>query len=175
MDNVVKEFKSYFKHDSFEKLPTPLYVAATDVMNGTTKYFHEGPLLRTVLASGSIPVVFDPVEIEGTYYIDGGILNNMPVEPVKAICDRVVGIHTNPAGVVDTPINMKMLMERSLMLAINCNIEMRKNMCDLFIEPEGLGKYRVFDIKKAREIFDIGYRYTADLLKSDIRLLREIG
>ncbi|MEL7146094.1 MAG: patatin-like phospholipase family protein, partial [Bacteroidota bacterium] len=122
----------------------------------------------------SIPVVFDPVKIDEKYYIDGGILNNLPVEPVKETCDKVVGIHTNPIGVAEAPINMKMVMERSLMLAINCNIELRKSMCDLFIEPEGLDKYRVFDIKKAKEIYEIGYRYTINLLNANDRILENL-
>ena len=62
---------------------------------------------------------------------------------------------------------MKMLMERSLLLAINCNIDLRKGQCDLFIEPEGLGKYGVFDIKKSKEIFELGYQFTHKLLESD--------
>jgi len=167
LDKVIDEFKSYFKEDSFESLEKPLHVSATDVTNGTTKFFSEGPLLRTVLASSSIPVVFDPVKIDETYYIDGGILNNLPVEPLKVTCDRVVGIHTNPVGKTEGSINMKMLMERALLLAINCNIEIRKVQCDLFVEPEGLDRYAVFDIKKTKEIFEIGYEYANSLLESD--------
>lgn len=167
MDKVIGEFKSYFDDDSFEALKIPLDIAATDVTHGTVKYFNSGPLLRAVLASSSIPIVFDPVMIDQTYYIDGGILNNLPVEPVKKTCDRIIGIHTNPVGISKGSINMKMLMERSLLLAINCNIELRKSQCDLFIEPKGLDKYGVFDIKKAKEIFELGYHYTNSLLEAD--------
>ena len=175
LDKVVREFESFFENDSFDALKIPLDIAATDVVHGTIKYFNEGPVLRAVLASSSIPVVFDPVKIGETYYIDGGILNNLPVEPLKSTCERVVGIHSNPVGVMDSPINMKMLMERSLQLAINCNIELRKGLCDLFIEPEGLGKFGVFDIKKAKEIFEIGYRHTKDVLDADPTLLQKLG
>lgn len=175
MDKVVKEFEGYFEKDSFDALKKPLHVVATDVKNGTVKYFHEGSVLSAIRASSSIPVVFDPVKMGDTYFMDGGILNNLPVEPLKETCDLVVGIHTNPVGIVDTPVNMKMLMERALLLAINCNIEIRKTMCDLFIEPEGLDKYGVFDIKKAKEIFDIGYRYTVELLKSNNGILQKLS
>ena len=175
LDKVVKEFKSYFKEDSFEALKIPLHISATEIKSGKIKYFSEGPLLRTVLASGSIPVVFDPVKIDDVYYMDGGILNNLPVEPLKATCDKVVGIHTNPIGIVETPINMKMLMERSLLLAINGNIEIRKRLCDLFIEPDGLDKFNVFDIKRTKEIFEIGYEYTSRLLESEQGFLKKSG
>jgi len=86
LDNAVKGFKTYLPHDSFEGLKTPLHIAATDINKGETKYFHEGPLLKVIQASSSIPVVFDPVNINGSVYIDGGILNNLPVEPLLGIC-----------------------------------------------------------------------------------------
>lgn len=167
LDKVINEFKSYFEKDSFESLKIPLHISATDITHGTIKYFYEGSLMKAMLASSSVPIVFDPVKIDDTYYIDGGILNNLPVEPVKETCDMVIGIHTNSAGIHVGPINMKMLMERSLLLAIKCNVDMRKGMCDLFIEPEGLGKYGVFDIKKAREIFELGYRFANKMLVED--------
>lgn len=171
LDKVMNEFKSFFEADSFAALKTPLHISATDVTNGSIKVFSEGPLFQAILASSSIPIVFDPVLIDNTYYIDGGILNNLPVEPVKQTCDKVVGIHTNPVGITNGSINMKMLMERSLLLAINCNIESRKGLCDLFIEPEGLDRFGVFDIKKAREIFEIGYNYAHGLFKENTSLM----
>ncbi|MGB3465209.1 MAG: patatin-like phospholipase family protein [Cyclobacteriaceae bacterium] len=170
LDKVMNEFKSFFEEDSFASLKIPLHISATDVTNGTVRYFNEGPLFRAILASSSIPIVFDPVMIDETYYIDGGILNNLPVEPVKDICDRIIGIHTNPVGITNGAINMKMLMERSLLLAINCNIEARKGLCDLFIEPTGLDKFGVFDIKKAKDIFEIGYNFTHKLFEDDASL-----
>ncbi|MEJ2004012.1 MAG: hypothetical protein P8X57_03390 [Cyclobacteriaceae bacterium] len=48
-------------------------------------------------------------------------------------------------------------MERTLMMAIVCNVEVRRIACDYFIEPPGLGKYNVLDLKSADEIYDRGY------------------
>ena len=57
-------------------------------------------------------------------------------------------------------------MERSLMMAITCNVYSRRDLCDYFIEPAGLGKYKVLEINKAEEIFNIGYREAVKFLKT---------
>jgi len=50
-------------------------------------------------------------------------------------------------------------MERSLLMAINVNTFMKKDKCDLFLEPGGLKDYGGFDFSKSDEIFNIGYEY----------------
>ena len=54
---------------------------------------------------------------------------------------------------------MRSLLERSLLMAINVNTLAKKDLCDVFLEPEGLKKYGGFDFSKADEIFNIGYEY----------------
>lgn len=58
---------------------------ATDLSKGVGKLFEKGSLRRAVLASASIPGIFPPVLINGSYYCDGGQVNNTPVAAVKAM------------------------------------------------------------------------------------------
>jgi len=51
-------------------------------------------------------------------------------------------------------------MERSLLIAITINSHRAKNKCDVFIEPPGVSDFKVFDFKSARQIYDVGYKYT---------------
>ncbi len=171
LDKAIDGFKTYLPEDTFESLKKPLHIAVTNISKAETRFFYEGELIKVIQASSSIPVVFDPVEIDGQYYIDGGILNNLPVEPLLGICDKIVGVHCNPIGETSASINMKMLMERSLHLAINQNVAARKHRCHLYIEPEGLEQFGVFDVKKVREIYQIGYDYTKKLIKKDSSIL----
>ncbi|MCR9250228.1 MAG: patatin-like phospholipase family protein [bacterium] len=157
IDNAINIFKEYIPDDSFESLKIPLHVATTNVNTGFSEYFSSGSLLRIVQASCSIPVVFDPVLIGKHYYVDGGILNNLPVEPLVPLCDKIVGVHSNSAGLREDIGNMKDLIERSLQLAINYNAYARRGKCDIFLDPFKLKEYGVFDFKKAHEIFQIGY------------------
>jgi NTE family protein len=47
-------------------------------------------------------------------------------------------------------------------MAINGNTTISKSLCNILIEPPDVGMYSGFDVGKAKEIFDIGYRYTKE-------------
>lgn len=157
METLEELFKKYLPENSFEALRMPLTVAATDVKRAKVVYFSEGELIKPIMASSCIPGMFDPIAIDEHYYLDGGILNNLPVEPLDGICDVVIGVNCNHLPVEHNIKNIKGLIERSVIMSMNYNVYSRKDKCDFFIEPKGLAKFGVFDIKKAREIFQSGY------------------
>ncbi|WP_273565712.1 patatin-like phospholipase family protein [Maribacter halichondriae] len=95
-DKFYDQFKSYLPKDSFETLQKPLYITATNLLDGTLKVFHRGELIRPVLASAAVPGIFAPVKIKNGYYVDGGALNNFPVDLIQMYCDRIVGVYVNP-------------------------------------------------------------------------------
>lgn len=152
-------FKSLLPTDSFEALQMPTYICATNVKKGKPSFFSSGSLIRSVMASSAIPVIFAPVEIEGNYYIDGGITNNMPVEPLLGHCDRIIGLHCNPVDKEYEVGNMKALLERTFIITVNGNVENRKKYCDLFLEPYDLRNFGAFDFTKVKEIYEVGYEY----------------
>lgn len=157
METLEELFKKYLPENSFEALRMPLTVAATDVKRAKVVYFSEGELIKPIMASSCIPGMFDPIAIDKHYYLDGGILNNLPVEPLDGICDVVIGVNCNHLPVEHNIKNIKGLIERSVIMSMNYNVYSRKDKCDFFIEPKGLAKFGVFDIKKARDIFQNGY------------------
>lgn len=163
-------FKKYFENDSFEALKTPLVVASTDVKKGKSVYFYQGALIKAVMASSAIPVIFNPIEMDGQLYIDGGILNNLPVDPLVGHCDTLVGVSCNPVQDDFEMKNMKSLLERSLLMAINVNTYQNRGKCDLFLEPEKLKKYGAFDFNKSEEIFEIGYHYVLNKKEQILQL-----
>lgn len=163
-------FKSFIPTDSFETLKIPLFISATNLKTGQACFFSSGSLIRAVMASSAIPVIFAPVEIDGKFYIDGGITDNLPVEPLAGQCDRIIGLHCNPiASDFDTG-NVKGLLERTFLLAINGNVENRKSVCNLFLEPYELRKYGAFDFAKSVDIFKVGYEFALKNEKSILAL-----
>jgi NTE family protein len=79
--------------DTFEGLRVPLDVLATDVGAGELRVFRGGPLLPALLASVAIPGVFPAVEIEGAGYLDGGVIDNLPIShAVEAGCREILAI-----------------------------------------------------------------------------------
>ncbi|WP_192350236.1 patatin-like phospholipase family protein [Algoriphagus sp. Y33] len=171
MDSVGTLFKLYLDHDDFGKLKIPLTVAATDIKKGKVRYYSEGDLIRPIMASSCIPGMFDPIVIGKRFLVDGGVLNNLPVEPLEGICDYVIGVNCNQLPEESNIGNMKKLIERSVIMAMNYNVYSRKAKCDFFIEPPGLGRYGVFDIKKASELFAVGYEYTMSFIEENPSIL----
>ena len=159
LETIESIFNLYLKNDSFDALSIPLVVATTNVRNGANVFLHDGPLIKSVLASCAVPVIFEPIKLNGEFYIDGGVLNNLPVEPLIGHCDIILGSNCNPISENYSPGNMRSLLERSLLMAINVNTFTKKDLCDIFMEPEGLKNFGGFDFSKSNEIFNIGYEY----------------
>jgi NTE family protein len=171
MDLVEELYHKYLKSNSFESLQIPLSIAATDVRRAKAVYFSEGELIKPLMASSCIPGMFDPILIDNHYYIDGGVLNNLPVEPLDGVCDVVIGVNCNHLPVEHNIKNIKSLIERSIIMTMNYNVYSRKHVCDYFIEPQGLARYGVFDTKKAKDIFQAGYETAVKFVEDNPSIL----
>lgn len=78
----------------FEDAKIPVHVVATSMKTGRERWFATGDIVEPILASAALPAVFPPVVIDGEKYIDGAIVDNVPMS--KAIhlgADRVVVLH----------------------------------------------------------------------------------
>lgn len=171
MEIVESLYRVYLGHNDFSKLKIPLSVVATDISKGKSVYFSEGELIKPIMASSCIPGMFEPIVIDKKHLVDGGVLNNLPVEPLEGICDFVIGVNCNHLPEEMNIKNMKNLIERSVIMSMNYNVYSRKSKCDFFIEAVGLGKFGVFDIKKAPELFQAGYDRTMEYIEENPSIL----
>lgn len=146
--------------NDFNSLQIPLTVAATDIKNGQIRYFTNGELIPAILASSSIPAIFNPVQLNGKLYVDGGILDNFPVRAIRHQCEVIVGCHCNHISTDFDVTNIKLVVERSLLIAIHANTEVSRKLCDVVIEPPGMDRFSSLDLSKVNEIFEYGYRFT---------------
>jgi NTE family protein len=170
MDLTRSLFLELLPHDSFEGLKIPMVIAVTDFSEGKLVYLSSGKLIEAILASSSIPGVFKPVMIEGKMYIDGGVLNNFPIEPVREDCDFIIGSSCNHLPAVDKIVNTRKLIERAAIMSINSDMEQKCQLLDVLIEPEGMGATSVFDVKKTEDIYWLSYDAALRKLKSDEKL-----
>jgi NTE family protein len=155
----------------FEELPIPLFVSATDLEKGGQRIFHTGPLIPALMASCAIPVVFPPVLVEGTFYVDGGISNNLPVEPFQQQIGQVVCVHVNPLPpFVPGRRSMIRTMDRIWHLNFREMVMRSAQGCRLFIEPPELSRFNLFELGKLESIVEIGHRWTEHMLNAEERL-----
>ena len=87
---------------TFEECNTPLAISATDLTHKKEVIFTQGDLIQAIQASGSVPVLFKPVEINGTLYSDGGIVGKAPVEALADLCElNIILVHFISSGNVE--------------------------------------------------------------------------
>jgi NTE family protein len=162
---VLKILKTSLRAKTFEELKIPLYVSATDLNNGKAVYFSEGDLLDPVIASASIPVLFQPVMINKICYVDGGVLDNLPVRPIENKCKILIGSFVNPVGYMDKISGLINIAERTFMLSMSKEIIEKAKKFDLFVAPLELRNYKILDPEKADDLFSVGYKATKEKLK----------
>jgi NTE family protein len=143
---------------NFEDLQKKLYVTATNLTKGKTEIFHEGPLLDTILASCSIPLVFKPVIINGDKYADGGILNNLPASAIISKAQRILGVNVIPLSDEEDKDYQSSVQvaQRCFELFMNANTQPELIACDFVIEPK-VQDFYLFSLPKFNLIHDIGY------------------
>lgn len=161
------DFKKLLPEDDFRALKKKLFITGTNVMEGTLKIFDSGEVIRPILASASFPGVFTPTRIGTSYYVDGGVLNNFPIEPLRLSCDRILGIYVNPLKKIGTKdLNSAYsVLERSYKIKMAADSIQKFKECDLVVHPEELSKYSTFNMKDMDVIFDIGYTRTKKILE----------
>ena len=165
---VVASFREYIPDDSFEALKIRLFLAATDIINARLKIFESGPLIPAILASCSMPMVFTPTEVDGRWYVDGGVINNFPVEPLRGRCDVMVGHYASPLRTMGQSDLRGVLAvsERALEVAMHFHSKQKFHECDVLLTCPELSQYGTFDSKHHRAIFEAGQRTTLAAIDS---------
>lgn len=161
------EFKKFFPTDKFESLPKELFITATDIVKGELKIFDSGELIKPVLASATFPGVFSPININGSFYVDGGVLNNFPVEPLQLHCEKIIGSYVNALKSIKIK-DLKHsynVLERAYKIKSASESIAKFSKCDFVVSPEELCEYATFDMRSIDAIFDIGYNSTRDVLR----------
>ena len=167
MDGLKELLIKSMPENDFKALKIPLTIAATDIRKGEVHYFTEGELIPAIVSSCSIPAVFNPSNYNGGLFVDGGICDNLPSKVIRNECSFLIGSHCNPISNSFDAKSLKVVIERSLLMAIYGNTRQSKTFCDLVIEPNKLDKFSSFEIAKAKEIFDIGYEHTIKNFKTE--------
>lgn len=160
MESLKKALKAAIGENDFDALKIKLFVAATDINKGESVIFSRGKLFEAVIASSSVPVVFEPVKMGDKLLVDGGVLNNFPVEPLTQICDIIIGSYVNKMddGMGNSSVTRAVnIIDRCFHLAISHSVYSKVNKCDVFIESP-LHSFDMYDVKQADRIFDIGYK-----------------
>ncbi len=156
--------RSNLRHTRLENLPLPLIVTATNFDKGCSVHFRSGDIADHVTASCSMPMLFRPKIIEGVHYVDGGILMNLPVPPLKELCDKVIAVNLCPLEVERFKMNILGVALRSYHLLLRANSFASQEMADLLLEPD-LSSFSLTKMERAEDMFRSAYDYTKEYLQ----------
>lgn len=159
LDGLQRSLDELIGAEKLEELPTDLYVAAVNLNEGEITYFNKGPLSQLVRASSSIPMLFSPVCYQDQLFVDGGLLDNLPVKPLIGQCEKIIAVNIMPVRKTDKLNSFKDIAIRTFDLGVNLNARDKVRHCELYIEAEELSDFPVLDTSKVEELFDIGYRH----------------
>ena len=144
----------------FSGLDITCYVAASNLDSAQCDVFNRGNCLHAALASCSIPVVFRNYRLNNCEYVDGGLFNNFPVDPLLSNCTHILGSNVNHISYqrgFDSPWKVA---DRMFKLAVFQNVNDRLALCDWYADPPKLRDYTMFDFdsRKVKALYEIGYQ-----------------
>ena len=166
LDNLREKLDEILHGKSFADLEKPLFLAATNLHSGKVEYLHEGNVALAVQASCSIPILFSPVEINGQLFVDGGLLDNVPVEALVDQCERIIAVDIMPIEQRDQFDNLADIALRTFQLSVSMQQE-EKDQSDKVIRLDGLSDYHILDSRDNEKIFKIGYDQVKELELSE--------
>ncbi|WP_236201724.1 patatin-like phospholipase family protein [Pseudomonas pseudonitroreducens] len=152
---------------NFDQLAIPFRAVATDISTGEKVVFSKGHLPQAIRASMSIPAVFAPVEVNGKLLVDGGMVDNIPVDVARQMGVDVVIV----VDIGNPLLDRKQLTTVVDMLNQSVTLMTRKNSeaqlatlksSDILVQPP-LSGYSSTDFGRVPQLIDAGYRATSIL------------
>ncbi len=141
----------------FKKLPIPFLCMATNVETGEQVLLDQGFLPEAIVASGTFPSLFEPSEIDGDILIDGGVVNNYPIDRVKAMgADIIIGVDVQH----DLATRESLSSATEILLQINNyrtvnDMKKKSEETDIYIRP-AIDEFSVIDFGRSKEIVESG-------------------
>ncbi|NLP57810.1 patatin-like phospholipase family protein [Lutibacter sp. B1] len=143
--------------EDFRKLPIPFICITTNMETGEQEIMDKGFLPEAVNASGAFPTLFSPIEVDGKLLTDGGVVNNFPVDEVRAMgADVIIGVDIQ-SGLekkenLDSAVKV---MNQIVGFQMYNTLEEKRNKVDVLIKPDTKG-YNVVSFDKVEEILALG-------------------
>lgn len=175
---VHRLLKAWLGHTEIEKLPVRFASVATDLDTGEEVTFASGDLVSAVMASIAIPVVFPPWSTRGRRFVDGGLVDPVPVSAARALGAGVVlavdlnrALYGSPGVAGEGPPALHETMLRSMMTAERALTRARFGLDgpDILVAPD-LSAFSGTEFHRAGEISAIGYEASTGKVK-DLSLL----
>lgn len=155
--NIGALISDKIKNPNFESSSIPLAVITTDISNGKKVILTKGKVDKAVMASTSIPGLFAPVEINNDLLVDGGIVENVPISPLKKFgADYIIAVDLNAGRNQKRPENIIEVLLNTFDFTIMTATKLQTEEADMLIKPD-LSKYNMIETNQIDNLIDEGY------------------
>jgi NTE family protein len=159
-ENLAKLMIEQIGDRKIEDAPIPLAMLATNASNGKRIVLNKGSVADAVMASTCIPGLFKPVAYNNDLLIDGGIVENVPINTVKQMgAEFVIGVDLNTKRSYAKPENILDVMLNSFHFIMEQSDKFQTVKADLLIKPD-LSSYNRSNTKQVPELMKTGYKET---------------
>ena len=159
--NIYNEFVKLLFHvkdiTDFKKLPIPFLCMGTDVETGESVLLDSGYLPEAIMASGTFPSLFEPSEVNGKILIDGGVVNNYPIEEVRRMgANFIIGVDVQHDLADRESLNSatEILLQINNYRTVN-DMKEKSRQTDIYIRPD-IDDFSVIDFERGEEIIGSG-------------------
>ena len=156
--NLISRLTKHVSHiREFNQLPIPFLCIATDLETGNQVVLEKGILAEAIIASGALPTLYNPIEINGRLLIDGGVVNNYPVEELTSRgITVIIGVDVQEGLKNRTQLNdVTAVLSQINNFSMIEKMEEKKRLTTIYINPEVKG-YSVVSFEKGIEIIQKG-------------------
>lgn len=155
---IIKFLNNNLRSKSFEELKIPFVAVATNWTKAEITRFSCGPrLVEAVVASCSVPIVFQPIKIDSDLYVDGGLLKNLPVSCIRNACRYIIGVDVSLQNEANQTTSIMQTIQRTISIMSKSNAIPDRESCDILIETRGLEEISLFNLKHTEWIQNVGY------------------
>jgi NTE family protein len=161
MGDLIRE---YIGQVDLKDAVLPTAMIAADINSMEKIVLTRGDVSMAVMASTCIPGVFVPVEIDGRMLIDGGVVENVPVSPLREMgAELIIAVDLSSRHSKHPPENLIEILMRSFMMMSHTVTGYQLKDADIIISPD-LSEFNVVDIDQSPELIRIGYQEAMKVL-----------
>lgn len=159
LDRFGKLLQSWLPVSRLEEMKIPTVICATDIDNAKSVGWGKGEIVPRVMASCSIPIIFNPVRINGVNYVDGGVLRNLPAWAIRDYCDNLYGSNCSPIRKQSSKGKTSIIdiAYRTFHLMMKSNTPQDIRLCDHVIEIQNMSNVRTFELSSLKKGVTAGY------------------
>ncbi|MEI8085854.1 MAG: patatin-like phospholipase family protein [Paludibacter sp.] len=156
---MLREFMlELIPHNTFEQLQKKMHICVVNLNTAEWEIIHSGNELdQWVAASATIPGIYETIKVNDIYYVDGGLLNNMPAQGLEDYCQNIIGVDVIPHIVpkeLNKPIDTVAFSVRAVQ---HQNSKEGRDLCRFLIEPRAVEEFNEFSFDAYQTIYQYGY------------------